>query len=133
MKKILRHFFIETFILFVVSRIAEGLVFSQGLKTLALAGAAIAAASFLVKPVINIFLLPINLVTFNLFKWLSAAITLYLVTLVVPGFGVTGFVFTGYSSELISLPPISLGGPLAYIAFSFLLSVITAFIYWIVS
>lgn len=133
MKKILRHFVVDTFTLFAISRIASGLVFENGIETLVLAGVGLTLASLLAKPIINLLLLPINLVTFNLFKWISSAIALYLVTLVVPGFKIVGFSFSGLTSNLINIPTIELGGSLAIIAFSFMLSLITSFIYWIVS
>lgn len=133
MKKLFRHFVIETTVLLLVSRIAEGLVFEEGIKTLLYAGLGLTAASMLAKPVINILLLPINLVTFNLFRWISSAIALYLVTLLVPGFQIIGFSFPGLTSSLINLPQIAIGGFLAYVMFSLLISLVTSFIYWVVS
>lgn len=133
MKKLLRHFIIDTATLYLVSIIAEGLVFENGLKTIVYAGAALTVASLLAKPIINLLLLPLNLITFNLFKWVSSAIALYLVTLVVPGFKVLSFIFSGFSSAWVYIPPINIGGFLAYVAYSFVLALITSIIYWIIS
>lgn len=132
MKKIFRHFVIDTLTLFVVSRFTLGLVFEEGLVTILLAGAGLTVASLLARPVINLLLLPINLITFNLFKWVSSAVALYLVTLVVPGFKITHFYFAGLSFDFFSLPSLSLGGVLAYVAFAFVISLITSSIYWII-
>lgn len=131
MKKVLRHFVVNTFILYIVSQIASGLHFENGLETVVIAGVGLTVASLLVKPIINLLLLPINLITFNLFKWVSSAIALYLVTLVVPGFKITGFVFAGFSSQWLDLPAISLSGFIAYVAFSFIFSLLASFIYWL--
>ncbi|MEJ2347716.1 MAG: phage holin family protein [Patescibacteria group bacterium] len=132
MKKVLRHYVIDTFILFVVSKIASGLVFENGVETLLLAGAGLTVASLLAKPVINLLLLPLNLITFNLFKWVSSAVALYLVTLVVPGFKITEFFFGGLSSQWLDLPSLSFTGFFVYVAYSFIFSVFAAFIYWII-
>jgi putative membrane protein len=132
MKKVLRHYVVDTFILFVVSKIASGLVFENGVETLLLAGAGLTVASLLAKPIINLLLLPLNLITFNLFKWVSSAVALYLVTLVVPGFKITGFAFPGLSSQWLDLPSISFGGFFAYVAYSFIFSLFASFIYWII-
>jgi uncharacterized membrane protein YvlD (DUF360 family) len=132
MKKVLRHYVIDTFILFVVSKIASGLVFENGVETLLLAGAGLTVASLLAKPVINLLLLPLNLITFNLFKWVSSAVALYLVTLVIPGFKITEFFFGGLSSQWLDLPSLSFTGFFAYVAYSFIFSVFAAFIYWII-
>lgn len=133
MKRILRHFVVDTTTLFLVSRIASGLVFERGFETLLLAGLALTATSLLAKPVINILLLPLNLITFNLFRWLSSAIALYIVTLIVPSFKITGFFFAGFSSQWLDIPAMNLEGILAYVVYAFILSFITGFIYWLVS
>lgn len=131
-KKIIRYFLIESFSLYIVSSHVEGIVFEEGVKTLFLAGLALTVATFLVKPVINLLLLPLNLVTFNLFRWISSAITLYIVTLIVPGFTIDKFFFPGYSSSFIDIPPIEVFGVLSFIFYSFLLSAIGSFFYWLV-
>lgn len=132
MKRIIRHFVIDTFSLWVVTQMAGGLIFEKGLYTLLLTGAAVTAVSFLAKPAINLLLLPLNLVTFGLFRWVSAAIVLYIATLIVPMFKVASFSFAGYYSRWIDIPAMNLKGFLAFIAFSFLLSLITSFIYWLI-
>lgn len=132
MKKILRHFTVNTVSLYLASSIASGLVFAKGFETLLLTGIALTIASIIAKPVINILMLPINLITFGLFRWVSSAITIYLVTLVVPGFKIVNFAFGGFSSVWIDLPVLTFTGIAALIAFSFLHSLIASFIYWLV-
>ena len=131
MKKILRHYVTDTFSLWVVSQITSGMYFDQGIYTLLISGIGITMVSLIAKPVINIMLLPINLVTYGLFRWVSSAVVIYLVTLIVPGFKVVNFIFAGLSSRWIDIPALNFNGLLAYIAFSFLLSVLTSFIYWL--
>ncbi|OGM20284.1 hypothetical protein A2955_01045 [Candidatus Woesebacteria bacterium RIFCSPLOWO2_01_FULL_37_19] len=131
MKKILRHYVTDTFSLWVVSQITSGMYFDQGIYTLLISGIGITMVSLIAKPVINIMLLPINLVTYGLFRWVSSAVVIYLVTLIVPGFKVVNFIFGGLSSRWIDIPALNFNGLLAYIAFSFLLSVLTSFIYWL--
>lgn len=132
MKKVLRHFVIDTVSLYLASSIASGLVFERGIETIILAGVGLTLASLIAKPVINVLMLPINLITFGLFRWVASAIALYLVTLVVPGFRIAKFFFGGFSSVWFDLPTISFEGVIALISFSFLLSLIASFIYWLV-
>lgn len=132
MKRILRHFVIDTVSIFLVSSVATGLVFQKGLETLLLTGLGLTIASLIAKPVVNILLLPVNLLTFGLFRWVAAVAVLYIVTLVVPGFSITGFNFGGYVSMWIDLPVVAFTGFLAYVAFSFLHSLISSFIYWLI-
>jgi putative membrane protein len=132
MKRILRHYVIDTFSLWTVSQIAQGLVFGEGPKTLLIAGAGVTCVSLLAKPVINLLLLPLNLITFGLFRWVSSAIVIYLVTLIVPKFKVIGFHFAGFSSPWLDIPSLNFKGFWAYIGFSFLFSLIAQFIYWLI-
>ena len=131
MKRILRTYVIATFSLWTVAQTAQGIVFEKGPETLFLAGAVLTGALLVARPVINLLLLPINLITFGLFRWVSSAIALYLVTLVVPGFKITGFQYSGYMSRWFDIPELNFGGVLAYVAFSFILSLIISFVYWL--
>lgn len=131
MRSLLKHFIIDTAALYIVSMFVSGIVFMEGTYTLLLTGAVLMLTAMIVKPVINILLLPINLITFGLFKWLGFAVTLYLVTLIVPGFKLLDFAFQGYNSYWFNLPPLSLTGTLAFIAFSFLISTISSIGNWI--
>jgi len=131
MKRILRHYAIDTFSLWTVSQIASGIYFDQGIKTLLMAGVGVTVVSIIAKPVINLLLLPLNLVTYGLFRWVSSAIVIYLVSLVVKGFKVISFSYAGFTSTWFDIPSINFEGFFAYVAFSFLLSVITSAIYWL--
>ena len=131
MRTIIKHFIIDTITLYLISQAVKGIVFTEGTYTLLLAGLGLMLATNLVRPIINILLLPINLITFGLFKWVTYAITLYLVTLVVPGFHIGEFVFAGFNSYWFSIPGISLVGVLAFIAFSFVISTVSSILYWI--
>lgn len=133
MKRILRGFLIEIGVLYLVTQIASGLNFANGLQSLAITGIALALAVFVVRPIINVLLLPINLVTFGVFRWLSQALTLYVVDLILPEFSITHFSFAGFSSEWFYIPAYSTASiVLSYILFSLLISLISGIIHWLV-
>ena len=132
MKRILRHFIIDTFCLWVVSQTANGMVFERGFITLLVAGMGLTGVSLLAKPVINLMIIKINLITFGLFRWVASAVMLYLVTLIVKDFKIAFFSFTGFASKWIDIPSLHFEGALAFIGFSFILSIITSFIYWLI-
>ena len=131
MKKLIKYFVIDTVSLYLISQSVSGMVFEDGIRSLLLAGLVLMLTSFLVKPIINVLLLPINLLTFGLFRWISSAITIFLVTLVVPGFKIYNFYFSGFSSQWFDIPSVSLINPFSYVAFSFLLTFVTSIIYWL--
>src|SRR3990167_4256310 len=131
MRAIFKHFIIDTVSLYLISQSITGLVFENGFYTLLLTGLVLMLTTMIVKPVINLLLLPINLITFGFFKWVAYAITFYLVTLLVPGFKILDFAFNGYSSNLFSIPSVALTGTLAFLAFAFLISFLTSLMNWL--
>lgn len=131
MKKLLRHFVISFVSLYLASITAQGLVFSNGLRTLAVASLGLTVVSIFAKPIINILILPLNLVTFGIFRWVSSAIALYLVELLVKDFNVSHFYFSGFSNKWFDIPTLSFDGVLSYIGFAFILSFISSSLHWI--
>jgi len=132
MKRIFRQFVVETVSLYLISQLAKGLVFEFGNETLLLTGLALTVATILVKPIINLLILPINLITFGFFKWVSSSVTLYIVTLVVFGFKINNFFLPSYDLNYFVTPEVSFSGVAAYIAHSFLLSIIASLAYQVV-
>jgi uncharacterized membrane protein YvlD (DUF360 family) len=107
------------------------LVFSKGIQTIFLTGGGLTLVTMFAKPVINLLLLPLNLISFGLFSWVSSAIALYLVTLIVSDFKILKFTYAGYSTDFFSIPSLDFKGILAFIAFSFIISFISSFMYWL--
>lgn len=60
--------------------------------------------NFVLTPIIKLLLLPINLLTLGLFRWLTNVLVLYLFDLLYDGITISAFTYPGYSSSLISLP-----------------------------
>jgi len=131
MKRIIRNYVLNTVSLYMVSMLTEGIVLEKGIESLLLAGVGITFVFLLVRPIINLLLLPLNLITFGLFRWVSSAIALYLVTLIVPGVKISRFFFAGFSTQWFDIPTIALGGMLAYIAFSFIITLIVSCLAWL--
>jgi putative membrane protein len=133
MKHIIRVLLIQIVVLYLVSLITDGLIFKSGTASLILTGVGLAIANLFVRPIINLLLLPLNLLTFGFFRFLTNAVTLFLVDLVLAQFNIGDFFFKGYRGTLIVLPSLHLpSGPLSYLAFSFMISIISTVIYWLV-
>lgn len=127
MKKLVKIFSREVVALYIATQIAQGIQFENYLEGIFIAGIALAAAQYVVKPIVNMLLLPINLATLGLFRFLSHAITLFIVDVALNQFVVTSFHITGFTSKFFDMPTIDLpGGPLAYVGFSVILFVITS-------
>jgi putative membrane protein len=131
MKHFIKLYVIETYSLYLISQVTTDLTFLGGITTLLTAGAYLTLVNYFAKPVINILLLPLNLVTFGIFRWVSSAVALYIVTLLVKNFKVSFFHFSGLESKWFSIPVLHFEGILAFIAFSFILSILISFLFWI--
>ena len=131
MKRILRHFVVDTYCLYLTSKVASGMIFQGGFRTLIVAGIALTLVSVFAKPIINLLLLPLNLVTFGLFRWVASGVVLYLVTLIIRDYKIQSFMFPGLQNKWIELPALNFERVLAFIAYSFVLSLLTSAIYWL--
>lgn len=60
--------------------------------------------NFILSPVIKLLLLPINLLTLGLFRWVSGVLVLYLFDLLYDGISIAAFNYPGYNSSLLALP-----------------------------
>lgn len=60
--------------------------------------------NLLVAPLIKLLLLPINLLTLGLFRWLTQIIVLYLFDLFYTGITISSYQFVGFRNNLLALP-----------------------------
>lgn len=131
MKSLIRSFLINAASLWLVGQLISGLYFAKGYETLIVTAAVLGLVNLFVKPLINILLLPINLLTLGTLRWLVNVATLYLVTLLVSDFKIIGFSFPGFSYEGFLIPAFSTTGFLALVLTSFVLSLCSSFLFWL--
>jgi len=131
MRGIIKTISINLLVLYLVSQIFQGMVFKNGVHSFITSGLFLALSSMIVKPLINIMILPINLITFGLFRWISSAATLYIVTLFLPDFLINEFYFKGFTSLWVDIPVIKTQGFFAIILFSFAISIFNTILHWI--
>jgi len=131
MKSALRAILINTGSLWVTSRYLEGLSYRENTQTLFLASLALAGVNTLVKPLVKIVALPINFLTLGAFSWLINALMLYLVTLLVPGFTVSAFLFKGYQWQGFVMPEIYFTQFWAMVVASLVISFLANLLNWL--
>jgi len=131
MKKILKVYIIELLSLYFLTQIVSGLQFEGGIKTFLLTALALTLATYSVKPIINLFILPLNLITFGLFRWLSSAIILFLITQVITNFKIEKFFFPGFKNVWVDIPQLNVSGIGAIILYSLALSILSSIFRWL--
>jgi putative membrane protein len=118
--------------IYLASKILSGVItYVGGYQTLLLAAVAIALVNLFVRPVINLLLLPIHLVTLGVFRWLANLATLYLVTILVPNLQIHAFVSPGLNLHYLIIPPIHFSAFGAFVVSTFILTLTFHFIYWL--
>jgi putative membrane protein len=117
---------------YIASQVLGGVItYVGGYQTLLLASLAIAVVNLFVKPIVNILLLPIHLVTIGLFRWVANLVTLYLATLLVPSLQIHPFVSPMLDLKYLILPSIHFSAFGAFLVATLVLTVIFHLLYWL--
>ena len=117
---------------YIAAQVLSGvIVYVGGWQTLFMAALAIALINLFVKPVVNLLLLPINLITLGTFRWLANVITLYLVTRLVPNLQIHPFVSSTINAKYLIIPSIHFSAFGAFLVATFTLTLIFHLLYWL--
>lgn len=124
MKNFLRDGLIHAFSLFVAAAFYPGLIIPEPLTALLLIGFIFTLINYFVKPIIKLFLLPLNLLTLGLFRWVSNVVILLILTQINPAVRIVAFTTGPFSASGFTAPPLAVNLTLAYILGSFVLSLV---------
>lgn len=131
-KHFLRSFVFHAFAIYFVAQNIGGISYNGDLGVLALAGVALSLVEAFVRPILNLLLLPFNLITLGAFRWIVNVFTLYLTTLLIRGFSVAPFTYPGSNISGFIIPGTEFSLVWAYIAVSLSISIISSFLFWLV-
>lgn len=131
MKSLIRTLILNIAVIFFAAWVLPGLSYSGNFQVLILAAVALGLVNMIVRPIVKLVTLPINLLTLGIFSWAINVFLLYLVTRLIPGFGVSAFDFQGWVYQGIVLPAMEVGLFSSYILSSFLISLLTSILGWL--
>lgn len=132
MKGFLRNVLFNSFSIFLIAQVVGGVKVTGGLPTYIFGGVALTILLVFIKPILNILSLPLNLITFGLFSFLTNIVIFYLLTVIVPGISIGAFTFPGISYFGFVVPSIYFNVIFAFLLVSFLQSLIVSFLTWII-
>jgi len=132
MKSILRHTLINLLVIYLTDILYPGFSILHDLKTLLTAAIIWFLLNKIVKPVIKILLLPINLITLNLFSWVIGLITLLLLQIIVGEIKITPYDFPGIFYNGFSIPAFHLNLFFSYLITSTFLNCLHSGIMWLI-
>ncbi len=131
MRGIVKNITFNSISLFVLTEFVSGVKITGGYQTLIAAGIILTVLNMIVKPIINIFSLPLNMVTLGLFSFITNAILLYLLTIFAPNVTVSAFTFNGFSWAGFIVPMIKFNTLTAFIVSAAVLALIINFFKWL--
>ncbi len=132
MKGILKKTIFNAISLFILSQVITGVKINGGIQTLLFSGFILALLFKVLKPILNLFSLPLNMVTLGLFSFITNAILLYLLTIFVPNVIVSQFTFNGFSFAGFIIPVIHFNTVYAFIVSAAVLSLLINFFNWLI-
>jgi len=131
MKSFLRITVLNTFSLFLVAGFFPGLVITTLPLELFWAAAVFTLFNLIIKPIIKLFLLPINLLTLGLFRWIANVVILFILTRIIDLVKVVSFVAQPFNQAGFTIPSLTITYPFALIISSFLLSLVYNLLSWL--
>ncbi len=132
MKILLRHILINLLVIYLADLTYPGFSILHDTKTLLSAAVIWLLLNKIVKPIIKLLLLPINLITLNLFSWVISLITLFLLQSIVGGITISAYGFPGLSAGGFVIPAANINIFLSYVITSCLLNLLHSFIMWLI-
>lgn len=132
MKGILRNTFLHALALFLLSQSLAGVKISGGVPTLLIAGLVLSIMNFTIKPLLSLLTLPFNIATFGAFSFITNAIIVYLLTVLVTQISIVAFTFPGFSFSGFVIPQVYLNTFFAYVVVAFFLSLLMSVITWFI-
>jgi len=124
MKNFIGNSLLNSFSLFTVASFYLGLIIPNNLKQLVWAGIVFTLINYLIKPIVKLFLLPINLVTLGLFRWVANVLVLLILTRAIDTISVVSFTSPPISQAGFTVPSLHISLIFSYILASLLLSLV---------
>lgn len=133
MKSLVKSTAITSIGFYLLTLVVPGIEVAGGLRTYVLASVVLTLLNLTVRPLVNLLLLPINLLTLGMLRWLVNVLTLWMVSVFVDQLTIASFTFSGYSYQGFTVPEMTLSVFWTATLGAFLLSLFTSLIEWLIS
>lgn len=131
MKSLVRKFLFSLISLYIAFYLIKGFSYDGDPKTLLKAALILTLINIFIKPLINLFMLPLNFLSLGLFSLLSNVIVLYLLTYFTPQVKILPWFFPGISYSGFTIPPLNFSVVHTYFLTALLISLILNFLNWL--
>lgn len=131
MRKLLKNLILNFFTLLIISKLTGAINFSDDYLVLFWSSLLLLILNKTIKPILNLLLMPINLITLGAGKWIVNLIVLLIIMLVISSFRITSFNFKGFSFSGFTIPVINLPFFWSLILVSLLIEVVSGILIYI--
>jgi len=132
LRLLLRTVAINLLSIYIVTQVLGGvIVYYGGYKTLLYAALAITIVNLFVRPIVNLLLLPVHLITLGVFRWVANIITLYVVTWMIKDLQIQQYYFSGAHLGVLVIPPINFSAFGSFVVVTLFLTIIFHMLYWL--
>lgn len=108
MKFILKKYLLAVASIFILMQIVPAVSITGSWQNLFFASFILSILFFILRPIVNLVLLPINLVTLNLSTWIVQIVTFYIWTLLLPQIKITNWHISGFYLSTITVSEFNL-------------------------
>lgn len=108
MRRLVRTILVNCVALYLLTVAIPAIQVQGGLETFVIAALTLAVLNTIVRPVVNLLLLPVNLLTLGMFRWVASSVVLWMLSIFVRQFQITTFHFQGFSSQGFTIPQMTL-------------------------
>jgi len=131
MRKFFKGLIIIFFTLLLIAKATKGINFADDYLVLFWSALSLSVLNIVIKPILNLLLMPINLLTLGASRWIVNVLVLLLVMLINGSFRVVGFTTVGFSFSGLIVPSIHLSFIWSLILVSFLIEFVSLALNWI--
>lgn len=132
MKGLARTAAIHALALTLVSQILPGLELTGGISTILFSALLLTIMYSVLKPVLNVILLPFHIITLGSFSFLIHVIIFYILTILVPNVSVSSFRFPGVKLAGFVIPQADFNSFFAFVVVAVTFSFIINFVNWLI-
>ena len=131
MKTLLRAYLVNILAFLFAWQYFPTVVLEGGFEDLLLAALALTILNKFLKPVLKLVLIPVNMITFGLLRWVTAVLVFYITTEIITGLKVIPWEFPGIATDFIIFPKYLIAFPLDYIVSALFVVILTRIFTWV--
>lgn len=132
MKYLLKKYLIIVLSLYTLTQLVNAITITGGWKTFFYAGLLFSILTYIIKPLVNILLLPLNILTLNMISWVVNIVTFIIWTVLIPQVHIDNWIFPGLNIGVAVLTTARIDTIYVYVIGGIIFTLLFRFYNWVV-